>query len=74
MAIDAKMQERAVFYIDRRISTLETKQVDRVAEADMGISFAERLQREAAVTIKNEKQQHELDATQWCRARMLELK
>lgn len=73
MAIDAKMQERAVFYLDRRISALETKQVDHVAAAEAAVSYAERRRLEGATKDKNEKQQHELVAMQWCRARMLEL-
>ena len=73
MAINTIMQERAVFYLDRRISALETNQVDHDTAAS-AVSYAERRRLEASLKDKNEKQQHELAAMQWCRARMLEVR
>jgi len=73
MATNEQMKERALFYIDRRLSALETEGIDHKSMAERGIPYSDRQLVEAQLKEKQEKQQHELEAMQWLRDKLLEL-
>lgn len=74
MADDNVMKERALLFIDRRIGALETNQVDHTAMAESAMSYAERRRFEAGTEARIKKNQTELEAMQWIRGKLQEIR
>jgi len=76
MATEEQLKERALFYMDRRISTLvgEDVHADHEQMASVGMSYAERQRAEASLEQKKEKDRNELEAMQWARDKLMEVK
>ncbi|KKN31051.1 hypothetical protein LCGC14_0828020 [marine sediment metagenome] len=68
------MKERALLFLDRRIGTLETAPMDHAAMAEATLSYAERRRVEAGAAGREEKNATELEAMQWIRGKLLEMK
>jgi len=75
MPDDGHMKERALFYLDRRIGLLtpDDAQLDHEQMAAHGVSYAERQRAEVDLEKKRTKDQHELEALQWAREKLMEV-
>lgn len=74
MSDDPNMKDRAILFIDRRINTLETAPINHAAMAEATVSYAERRRLEAGTEERKEKNTTELEAMQWIRGKLLEMK
>ena len=74
MADENTMKERALLFIDRRIGTLETCAPDSISLAESAVSYGERRRIDAGTEERKKKNQTELEAMQWIRGKLVEMK
>jgi hypothetical protein len=74
MATEEQLKERALFYIDRKLRTLEGVLVDHEELAKKGASYTERRTVEERSEQELEKMQNEREAMQWARDKLMEVK
>ncbi len=70
---DSTLKERALFFIDRRISQLGVQPPSHEAMAERGASYAERRRYETAMEEKHEQNKTERAALEWAREKILEV-
>ena len=73
MATQEQLKERAVFYIERRISALDVEDADHEGMAKDSVPYTDRKRVEAQLAEKKEKRGHELEAMQWARDKLKEI-